>query len=351
MRADDRVVLSRDDVAEVGRRRRRRGSTAARSCPAQNARPAPVSSTARTAGVVRRAAQRVGELRPPSRALKLFSTSGRLSVIVSTPSAARPGCAGGHGAIGTRTCRRIARAVAPVPDVPAPDFSAPDARPPPHRQAAMTHAAPPRLAYAVPPAVDPRFDWRRIAYNVLVSRALDDLEETTNRNRDQRARASTSCSTSSRRADTTSASAILGSLIDHRHDAAGAYYRSRPLLLALGLSDRGRARQPARPRRRLQRRPRHRRRLQPARLERADACCRCPATSARSTRRPPAGRRSIDVSPRRARRRPSGTARSASCSAARRRSRRTASGRRSRWRRRSSCRCSSTSKTTGSASR
>ena len=32
------------------------------------------------------------------------------------------------------------------------------------------------------------------------------------------------------------AQAILGSLLDHPHDAASAYYRSRPLLLSLGLS-------------------------------------------------------------------------------------------------------------------
>src|SRR6201999_3590092 len=32
------------------------------------------------------------------------------------------------------------------------------------------------------------------------------------------------------------AQAILGAFIDHPHDAASAYYRSRPLLLALGLS-------------------------------------------------------------------------------------------------------------------
>src|SRR6201999_4327548 len=32
------------------------------------------------------------------------------------------------------------------------------------------------------------------------------------------------------------AQAILGAFIDHPHDAASAYYRSRPLLLSLGLS-------------------------------------------------------------------------------------------------------------------
>jgi 2-oxoisovalerate dehydrogenase E1 component len=48
----------------------------------------------------------------------------------------------------------------------------------------MTHAAPPKTRRTPSrPAVDPRFDWRRIAYNVLVSRALDDLEEATNRNK------------------------------------------------------------------------------------------------------------------------------------------------------------------------
>ena len=32
-------------------------------------------------------------------------------------------------------------------------------------------------------AVGPDLDWRRIAYHVVASRALDDLEEATNRNR------------------------------------------------------------------------------------------------------------------------------------------------------------------------
>ena len=42
-------------------------------------------------------------------------------------------------------------------------------------------------ADSAPTAVTPRdgFDWRRIAYNTLVSRALDDVEEATNRNRAQ----------------------------------------------------------------------------------------------------------------------------------------------------------------------
>src|SRR5690348_18452710 len=48
----------------------------------------------------------------------------------------------------------------------------------------MPRAASPKKARSrKDAAVDPRFDWRRIAYHVLVSRALDDLEEATNRNR------------------------------------------------------------------------------------------------------------------------------------------------------------------------
>jgi 2-oxoisovalerate dehydrogenase E1 component len=83
--------------------------------------------------------------------------------------------------------------------------------------------------------VDPRFDWRRIAYTVLVSRALDDLEEATNRNRAAVPREHLVLYQFSARGHDVG-QAILGSLIDRPHDAAGAYYRSRPLLLALGLS-------------------------------------------------------------------------------------------------------------------
>ncbi len=77
--------------------------------------------------------------------------------------------------------------------------------------------------------VHPDFDWPRIAYTVLVSRAIDETEETrlvpagevlyqfTARGHDV-------------------PQAILGSLIDDPHDGVSAYYRSRPLLLMLGLS-------------------------------------------------------------------------------------------------------------------
>ena len=79
-----------------------------------------------------------------------------------------------------------------------------------------------------------RFDWRRIAYNVLVSRALDDVEETTNRNRATVPREHLVLYQFSARGHDVG-QAILGSLLDRPHDGAGAYYRSRPLLLSVGL--------------------------------------------------------------------------------------------------------------------
>ncbi len=84
------------------------------------------------------------------------------------------------------------------------------------------------------PQSDSRFDWRRIAYHVLVSRALDDLEEATNRNRTTVPREHLVLYQFSARGHDVGQS-ILGSLLNHRHDGVGAYYRSRPLLLALGL--------------------------------------------------------------------------------------------------------------------
>ncbi|MEX2177552.1 MAG: transketolase C-terminal domain-containing protein [Gemmatimonadaceae bacterium] len=81
----------------------------------------------------------------------------------------------------------------------------------------------------------PDFDWRRIVYHTLVSRALDDVEEETNRNRAKVPKEHLVLYQFSARGHDV-AQAILGSLITHPRDAASAYYRSRPLLLALGLS-------------------------------------------------------------------------------------------------------------------
>ena len=100
----------------------------------------------------------------------------------------------------------------------------------------MTHAAPPKTRRTPSqPAVDPRFDWRRIAYNMLASRGMDDLEETTNRNRTSVPREHLILYQFSSRGHDL-AQTILGTLLDHPHDAAGAYYRCRPLLVTMGLS-------------------------------------------------------------------------------------------------------------------
>ena len=92
-----------------------------------------------------------------------------------------------------------------------------------------------RPAKAAASFVPPRagFDWRRIAYYALVSRRMDDIEEATNRNRNSVPREHVVLYQFSARGHDV-AQIILGSLITARHDAAGAYYRSRPLMLALG---------------------------------------------------------------------------------------------------------------------
>jgi len=79
------------------------------------------------------------------------------------------------------------------------------------------------------------FDWRRIAYHTLVSRALDDVEESTNRNRATTPREHQVLYQFSARGHDM-AQTILGSLLNSPHDGAGAYYRSRPMLLSVGLS-------------------------------------------------------------------------------------------------------------------
>jgi 2-oxoisovalerate dehydrogenase E1 component len=88
---------------------------------------------------------------------------------------------------------------------------------------------------AAAPGPDARFDWRRIAYHTLVSRALDDIEESTNRNRANVPREHVVLYQFSARGHDVP-QVILGALLTHKHDGVSAYYRSRPALLALGLT-------------------------------------------------------------------------------------------------------------------
>ncbi|NOR19580.1 MAG: pyruvate dehydrogenase [Xanthomonadales bacterium] len=71
-------------------------------------------------------------------------------------------------------------------------------------------------------------DWPRIAYLTLLSRAIDDIEET-----ELLKSREVLYQFSARGHDM--AQIILASLMDHPGDAASGYYRSRPLMLALGL--------------------------------------------------------------------------------------------------------------------
>ncbi|HWH22010.1 MAG TPA: transketolase C-terminal domain-containing protein [Allosphingosinicella sp.] len=75
---------------------------------------------------------------------------------------------------------------------------------------------------------DLAYDWRKVAYNVLVSRAMDKLEE-------ERLvpEKKVLYQFSARGHDM--AQVMLGQKLDHPKDAACGYYRSRPLLLSLGV--------------------------------------------------------------------------------------------------------------------
>lgn len=75
----------------------------------------------------------------------------------------------------------------------------------------------------------PSVDWKRVYYLTLVSRSLDDIEETRLVPEKKVAYQFTA-----RGHDV--AQTILGQFLRHPHDAASAYYRSRPLLLSLGLT-------------------------------------------------------------------------------------------------------------------
>ncbi len=101
------------------------------------------------------------------------------------------------------------------------------------RRAAAPRAVAPNASSSERAPLD-GFDWRRIAYHTLCSRALDEVEESTNRNRASVPKDHVVLYQFSARGHDM-AQVILGSLLTGRRDAAGAYYRSRPLLLSLGL--------------------------------------------------------------------------------------------------------------------
>ncbi len=72
------------------------------------------------------------------------------------------------------------------------------------------------------------FDWKQVARLLMTSRAMDDLEET-----QFLPERKVLYQFSARGHDM--AQILLGSLLTHPNDAASGYYRSRPLLLSLGL--------------------------------------------------------------------------------------------------------------------
>ena len=76
--------------------------------------------------------------------------------------------------------------------------------------------------------INPNFDWERIAYLVNVSRIMDHIEET-----ELVPSKEVLYQFSARGHDV--AQIMLGSLLDKPHDATCGYYRSRPMLLCLGV--------------------------------------------------------------------------------------------------------------------
>src|ERR1700739_3505034 len=78
-------------------------------------------------------------------------------------------------------------------------------------------------------SIDPRTDWRRVAALLHASRALDDIEET--RLVPER---KVLYQFSARGHDF--AQILRGLQLTDAHDGISSYYRSRPLMLALGVS-------------------------------------------------------------------------------------------------------------------
>ncbi len=72
-------------------------------------------------------------------------------------------------------------------------------------------------------------DWRQVAYKCLLSRAVDKLEE------ERLLKEKKILYQFSARGHELG-QVLLGQLLDHRHDAASGYYRSRPFMLSLGLA-------------------------------------------------------------------------------------------------------------------
>lgn len=76
--------------------------------------------------------------------------------------------------------------------------------------------------------LNPNFDWKRIARLVLTSRKIDTIEE-----EELHPQKKVLYQFSARGHEL--AQILLGSQLNHQHDAISAYYRSRPVLLAVGL--------------------------------------------------------------------------------------------------------------------
>ncbi|WP_196138334.1 transketolase C-terminal domain-containing protein [Aliikangiella sp. G2MR2-5] len=77
-------------------------------------------------------------------------------------------------------------------------------------------------------APSPDFDWKKVVYTMLLSRAMDDIEE------QELVPAKLVFNQFSARGHDL-AQILIGSLLTHPHDGATGYYRSRPFVLSLGL--------------------------------------------------------------------------------------------------------------------
>ena len=74
----------------------------------------------------------------------------------------------------------------------------------------------------------PAFDWHRVAYLVLLSRALDELEE-----KELTPKGLVKYQFSARGHEL--GQVLLSQLVTHPHDGASVYYRTRPFMLGVGL--------------------------------------------------------------------------------------------------------------------